>query len=104
MGNSLQRIENYFQTNINMMKIKYLFFLIILVYVSSSVTAQDLCLLKTFNINGREETKKVKIVQKSEYTYSGKLKIFSKKKPQVLLSPALIIFMQYHIHMMNMEG
>lgn len=59
------------------MKFKRFVFLIIFIYISSSIAAQELILLKTFNINGREETKKVKIIAKSENTYSGKLKIFS---------------------------
>ena len=44
---------------------------------STSLFSQKLILLKTFKINGIEEEKKVKIIGKEEYTYSGKPKIIS---------------------------
>lgn len=42
-----------------------------------SLYSQELILLKTFKINGKEEIKKVKIIGKEEYTYSGNPKIIS---------------------------
>ena len=45
---------------------------------STSLFSQELILLKTFKINGIEEEKKVKIIGKEEYTYSGKPRIISK--------------------------
>lgn len=44
---------------------------------STSLFSQELILLKTFKINGIEEEKKIKIIGKEEYTYSGKPKIIS---------------------------
>lgn len=58
------------------------FFLSVLIFLSSSlcsVYSNDLILIKKFNINGKEETKKVKILKKEEYTYSGKIKRRSDK-------------------------
>lgn len=43
----------------------------------SGLFSQEAILLKNFKINGKEETKKVKVIEKVEYTYSGQPKIIS---------------------------
>ncbi len=53
------------------------FLLFILFTLHFSLFSQELILIKTFKINGKEETKKVKITDKVEYTYSGQPKIVS---------------------------
>lgn len=59
------------------MKINRIIIFNILFSLTSSLYAQDVVLLKSFNINGHEEIKKVKIREKIEYDYSGREQKYS---------------------------